>query len=181
MFVMTRQIVQTDDGKIGDNDRTIQVGRQLWTADSPGLNKRVRSLIETAQNQLGTENGKKYWKWYGYDKPVDWCGCFVSWCVFQAGFTETGSAPKFSYCQDGVRWFSERGLWIGSDSRPQAGMIVFFDWDDNGVCDHVGIVSQSGKEHISVIEGDSGGRCRENSYGRDEKTIMGYGCFAEKL
>ncbi len=83
MFVMTRQIVQTDDGKIGDNDRTIQVGRQLWTADSPGLNKRVRSLIETAQNQLGTENGKKYWKWYGYDKPVDWCGCFVSWCVLR--------------------------------------------------------------------------------------------------
>lgn len=181
IFVMAGQSEQTDYEGITETDSIIQVDRKLWNVDSRDLNEKICRLVETARNQLSEEKGKKYWRWYGYEKPVDWCGCFVSWCLFQAGLTEGGGAPKFSYCQDGVQWFSERGLWMASDSRPQAGMVVFFDWDGNGVSDHTGIVSESGTADIIVVEGDSGDRCRENTYDRDEKAIMGYGFFAEKL
>ena len=171
----------TESVAASGNSGIIRVNRWPESGETTGLNKKIVRLTETARKQLGEESGKKYWTWYGYENPVDWCGCFVSWCISQAGMTEAGGAPKFSYCQDGILWFSERGLWLPPDSSPRAGMIVFFDWDGNGVSDHVGIVSESGAESISVIEGDCGGRCTENSYAQDDKRIMGYGCYAEIL
>ncbi len=115
----------TESVAASGNSGIIRVNRWPESGETTGLNKKIVRLTETARKQLGEESGKKYWTWYGYENPVDWCGCFVSWCISQAGMTEAGGAPKFSYCQDGILWFSERGLWLPPDSSPRAGMIVF--------------------------------------------------------
>lgn len=59
-------------------------------------------IVEVAESQIGNIGGMKFWKWYGFTEPVDWCACFVSWCGEQCGYIDAEKMPKFSYCQDGV-------------------------------------------------------------------------------
>ena len=78
--------------------------------------------------------------------------------------------------------------WYGFDSHvdwcaifvswcaDQAGMIIFFDWDDDGVSEHTGIVEKYEDGLIYTIEGNSHDVCRRKWYAAEEKCIMGYGC-----
>lgn len=54
-------------------------------------------------------------------------------------------------------------------------MIIFFDWDGNGVSDHVGIVKACKDGKVYTIEGNSGDVCREMRYAVGSKYILGYG------
>ena len=78
--------------------------------------------------------------------------------------------------------------WYGFDSQvdwcaifvswcaDQAGMIIFFDWDDDGASEHTGIVEKYEDGLIYTIEGNSHDVCRRKWYAAEEKCIMGYGC-----
>ncbi len=128
-------------------------------------------IWEIAHSQVGNTGGKKYWSWYGFDNHVDWCACFVSWCVYKAGFDE----PKFSVCEEGKEWFEENERWQDKDMAPKAGMIIFFDSDGDKVPDHTGIVTNCKKGKIYTVEGNVGDKCKEKEYFYGEKTIIGYG------
>lgn len=54
-------------------------------------------------------------------------------------------------------------------------MIIFFDWNDDGRSDHVGIVEKCENEMIYVIEGNSGDACRRQRYPLGSGEIAGYG------
>ena len=97
-------------------------------------------MVMVAASQIGNEGGELYWRWYGFSAHVDWCAVFVSWCADQAGLLDNGSMPKFAVCDDGIRWFVEKGRWFNRNISPELGMIIFFDWDQDGRADHVGIV-----------------------------------------
>ncbi|MCI9639856.1 CHAP domain-containing protein [Anaerovoracaceae bacterium 41-7] len=133
------------------------------------------TIVEIAESQLGNVGGMKYWSWYGFETHVDWCACFVSWCADKAGYIEKGDAPKFSYCQDGVNWFISKKQWYSGKIEPKAGMIIFFDWNGNGVADHVGIVKGCKNDIVTTIEGNSGDQCKERQYAVGNGWIMGYG------
>ena len=133
-------------------------------------------LVAIAQSQIGNEGGEIYWRWYGFDSHVDWCAIFVSWCADQAGMLETDSLPKYAVCDEGIRWFIKKGKWYSRRIEPKAGMIIFFDWDDDGVSEHTGIVEKYEDGLIYTIEGNSHDVCRRKWYAAEEKCIMGYGC-----
>lgn len=133
-------------------------------------------LVAIAQSQLGNEGGEIYWRWYGFDSHVDWCAIFVSWCADQGGMLETDSLPKYAVCDEGIRWFIKKGKWYSRKIEPKAGMIIFFDWDDDGVSEHTGIVEKCEDGLIYTIEGNSHDVCRRKWYAAEEKCIMGYGC-----
>lgn len=89
-------------------------------------------IAATAKAEIGNEGGEKYWTWYGFEEKVDWCACFVSWCLNEAAkAAATGEAPKFAVCDDGIRLFIEQGLWYRKSIEPKIGMIIFFDWDND--------------------------------------------------
>ena len=113
-------------------------------------------LVTIAKSQLGSEGGQKFWSWYGFDSREEWCACFVSWCADQAGLIQSGAVPKFSLCTDGKNWFQNQGRWQGAGSMPSPGAIIFFDWDHDGTCDHVGIVERCDGTTVYTIEGNSG-------------------------
>jgi hypothetical protein len=52
---------------------------------------------------------------------------------------------------------------------------VFFDWDGDGVSDHVGIVESCDGSTVRTIEGNSDDACRRSAYGVGSPFIMGYG------
>ena len=137
-------------------------------------------LVAIAQSQLGNEGGEIYWRWYGFDSHVDWCAIFVSWCADQAGMLETDSLPKYAVCDEGIRWFIKKGKWYNRKIEPKPGMIIFFDWDNDGVSEHTGIVEKYEDGLIYTIEGNSHDVCRRKWYAAGDKCIMGYGCAIKK-
>ena len=56
------------------------------------------------------------------------------------------------------------------------GDIIFFDWENDGHSDHVGIVEKCENGIVYTIEGNStGDMCKQNSYVVDSAVIFGYG------
>ena len=137
-----------------------------------------QAIVEVALTQLGNEGGQPYWSWYGFDGRVEWCACFVSWCADQCGYIESGIIPKFSGCVDGANWFKGNGQWQDRNYEPQAGDIIFFDWEGDGETDHVGIVEKCENGVVYTVEGNSGDACRQNQYTVGSSFIYGYGCPA---
>ena len=111
------------------------------------------NIVKTAVNELG-KTGETYWNWYGFDHRVEWCCVFVSWVANQNGVLNT-KIPKFIWVKKGVDFYKEKEqLKFPKEYTPQMGDIIFFDWNQNGVIDHVGIVEKVEKGYVYSIEGN---------------------------
>ena len=133
-------------------------------------------IVEIASAQVGNKGGQPYWSWYGFKSRIAWCACYVSWCADQCGYIDAGIIPKFSLCSDGVAWFKKNGQWQDRNYVPQAGDLIFFDWEGDGRCNHVGIVEKCEDGVVYTIEGNSGNACKRQHYAVGSKKIFGYGC-----
>ena len=132
-----------------------------------------QELMGLAKQQVGNVGGYPYWSWYGFNSRVEWCACFVSWCYNQAGKSE----PRFAGCEwQGVPWFQSRGQWGARGYENIApGDAIFFDWDLDGVADHVGLVLGRDGSRVYTVEGNSGDACKIKSYDLNYQCIKGYG------
>lgn len=137
-----------------------------------------QAIVQVALSQEGN-GGDTYWSWYGFTSRVSWCACFVSWCGEQCGYLESGVMPKFSLCSDGVKWFQSKGQFKDGSYVPVEGDIIFFDWENDGSIDHVGIVESVSKGTVNTIEGNSGDAVRKRSYPVGDGRIYGYGIIIE--
>lgn len=134
-----------------------------------------QAIVEVALTQVGNQGGQPYWSWYGFDSRVEWCACFVSWCADQCGYIESGLVPKFAGCVDGANWFKSNGKWQDRTYEPRVGDIIFFDWEDDGTTDHVGIVEKCENGIVYTVEGNSGDACKQRQYPVGSSNIYGYG------
>ena len=133
------------------------------------------AMVAVAQTQIGNVGGYPYWNWWGYNDRVEWCAIFVSWVADQCGYLETGVLPKMEGVRPYVDWFIQRGQWQGRDYEPSPGDIIFFDWESDGLADHVGIVEKVENGLIYTVEGNSGDRCVENRYYLGSAPVYGFG------
>lgn len=159
----------------------------LWAQILKGIGSGSNELVNLALSQLGNKGGEKYWKWAGSKKRIAWCALFVSWCADKTGLRAAGKIPYFSFVGDGVHWFKSKGKWIkGSDVNSsnydeliRPGMLIFFDWEENGKRDghgdHVGIVIKVANGRIYTVEGNKGDAVAEGSYHVGSKDILGFG------
>lgn len=163
LFLGLYSIVLKDDGKDRINSSNID------TSD----------IVQVAQSQIGQVGGYPYWSWYGFDTRVSWCACFVSWSAEQCGYIEKGIIPKFAQCEnEGVKWFKDNNLWKDNTYIPNPGDIIFFDWENDGHCDHVGIVEKIENDYIYTIEGNTRGDVvQEEKYRFGQICIKGYGIY----
>lgn len=101
-----------------------------------------------------------------------WCAMFASYVLRSAGVK---SAGEFAYCPTWVNKFKSDKKW---GSAPSVGAVVFFDWNRDGLADHVGIVVKVGSTQVDVLEGNTtvdGARNRVAVQRRSKTLIMGYG------
>ena len=147
----------------------------LWSQVLYGITSGDGEIVSVALSQVGNVGGQPYWSWYGFNSRVEWCACFVSWCANECGYIENGIIPKFAGCIQGSEWFMERGQWQDGSFTPEAGSIIFFDWEGDGLTDHVGIVERVENGTVYTVEGNSGDACRQNSYSIGSSVIYGYG------
>jgi len=141
-----------------------------------------QAIVEVALTQLGNEGGQPYWSWYSFDSRVEWCACFVSWCADQCGYLESGIIPKFAGCVNGSNWFKGNGQWQDRNYEPQAGDIIFYDWENDGETDHVGIVEKCENGIVYTVEGNTSDTAHPNgdvvaqhSFPVGSSSIYGYG------
>jgi len=120
----------------------------------------MSKIVEVAEKEIGTtekplnSNKQKYGVWFGLN-GVAWCGEFVSWCYFMAGFPlpKIGFTKGFAGCQTAVAYFKKNNK---ITNKPIAGDIVFFDWNKDGRYDHTGIfVKWLNENEFESIEGNT--------------------------
>ena len=111
------------------------------------------NLVKTAQLQVGN-TGETYWEWYGFNHRVEWCCVFVSWLAHENGVLNK-AIPKFIWVKKGVDFYREKGwLKFPREYTPIPGDIIFYNWNNNLVIDHVGIVEKIENGYVYAIEGN---------------------------
>lgn len=147
----------------------------LWPKVVYGSDVGNSNVVAIALSQVGNIGGEPYWSWYGFNSRIEWCAVFVSWVYNQAGYLNI-AVPKFSTCHtQGVPWFKTFGLWREKGYVPKSGDIIFFDWEQDGHTDHVGIVEKSDGKDIYTIEGNSRDTVKKKKYSINSKYIYGFG------
>lgn len=141
---------------------------------------KVDDLIRIATAEIGTKedpmnsNKTKYGQWFELN-GFPWCGMFVSWCYWKAaiylptiGFVK----PGFASCQLAVSYFKQHKA---ITAKPIEGDLVFFDWNNDGRYDHVGIFIQKiDKDHFYTIEGNTS-KGNDSNGGQVMKRIRQFG------
>ncbi len=163
-----------------------------WEATLASANLSGRwpdDLLAIARTQLGygesptdfivDENGQqkgytRYGRWYG-SEYADWCAMYVSFCLHYAGVPKS-AFPQEAGCGSWVNALRSRGLYRApGEYAPKSGDLVFFDWQQNGQPDHVGIVEKADGSGLTVIEGNTGNGVQRDSYRLTDGTICGFG------
>jgi len=171
----------------------------VWAEDVIAIAKTQLGYVESSKNYIveskeeadGTieETAKgytRYGAWYG-DAYGDWCAMFVSFCL---DYADVEGMPLEAYCPtwieklsaEDVNLYHTTGAYI-----PEAGNLVFFDWDIDGESNHVGIVTavnsntEDGVMEIETIEGNSNNRVAAHTYPMTDETIMGFAALPYQL
>lgn len=138
----------------------------------------LQKLTAWFRAQLGTretgENNVVYNTFY-YGRDVSgpsfpWCCAFI-WC----GFNQTGLSSMFcngaktAFCPYVASWAKEHGQWVTSPYRP--GDILLYDFDGDGVADHIGFCVSYIGGYATAIEGNVQDKVAEVRRGTSQ--IMG--------
>ncbi|MCD7758095.1 MAG: leucine-rich repeat protein, partial [Clostridiales bacterium] len=158
----------------------------IWAEDVVAVAESQLGYTESTANFTLADDGEtrqgytRYGAWYG-NAYGDWDAMFASFCLYYAGVDE----EDFPEASGAYAWsveLNKLGLYEdAADTAPISGDLVFFDTDEDGKADHVGVVTEvnekSGK--LTVIEGDCEDAVTKNTYAADDSTIIGYGTVAE--
>ena len=117
---------------------------------------------------------------YALKLSDEWCAATVSSVAIKLGYTDI--IPTECSCQRMIEKFKEIGCFIEDESvTPEAGWVIFYDWNDNGVgdakgwADHTGIVEKVAGGIITVIEGNYNQKVARRNIKVNAKYIRGYG------
>lgn len=129
----------------------------------------ANDVLNVARKEIGysrwtdPEKGTKYGryfrdvlKWGSYygENGVPYCGMFVSWVFNKAGATCAGLPG--AYTPTMLNAGKQAGKAVATrDAKP--GDVVYFDWEGDGVTDHVGIVESNNGSYLTTIEGNTTG------------------------
>lgn len=112
-------------------------------------------LLSLAESHVG-EDGTTFWDWYfggGYvnGSSTPWCACFVSWCLDQLGVSCEGVPSSYVPSIQTAAADAGRAL---SPADAQPGDVLIFDWNGNGVGDHIGFCSVNHDGWMDTVEGN---------------------------
>lgn len=174
-----------------DNARYYVGNDGAWIeTPSEQVNKK-HLVLELARNHIGTEQydswqerlvqvyntGMRSYSGYYIHTWDDWCDVFISSIFQMAGVLDL--IQKEAYVPFHIHLFKNQGIWIGN-STPQSGDIVTFDWDEDGVADHIAFVEEVVNGKIVTLEGNThedggeGSRVLRKTHDMDSSVIFGY-------
>lgn len=103
---------------------------------------------------FGRAFAERHGEYFGYS-GVPYCDMLVTFCLREIGITNFDSA----YVPGRIATARARG-WLVLREKAQPGDLVCFDWDGDGVADHIGIVEIKYSWSFQTIEGNTSGSWR---------------------
>ena len=143
-----------------------------------GTRKGCQEVVDTALGQVGQSGGRPFWTYYGFTERVEWCACFVHWCMRHTPYASPHypNTSNNAGCVAVSEWFKSHSQWANRGTTDLvAGDTIFFDWEGDGVTDHIGIVIGTDGSTVYTVEGNSGDEVKINTYGINASVIYGYG------
>lgn len=128
---------------MSDLNKIIALGRQqVGVAEQPpGSN----NVIYNTDFYGGPVNGAAY----------PWCCAFIWWLFNKLGLSsEFCGGAKTAYCPFVVNYARNVGAWI-TDCRYQPGDILLYDWNNDGIADHIGLCISWDGVKGEAIEGNT--------------------------
>lgn len=103
-----------------------------------------------------------------------WCAAFVSAVGAALGLTAT-ILPECA-CDPMIALYKASGRWATTDriTMIQPGDLIFYDWDQNGSADHVGIIVDITASGYRVIEGNISDAVGYRTVARNYNLIRGF-------
>lgn len=122
----------------------------------------IDELISLAESQIGvteTPPGSNHvvynTEYYGSEvsgAAYPWCCVFIWWLFAHLGASDLFcGGTKTAYCPFVLNYAKEHGRFV---TNYQRGDLVLFDWDGDGVADHIGLVTGTSGASVLTIEGN---------------------------
>lgn len=114
-------------------------------------------LLKIAQKHLG-QGGARFRKFAGLPSGAAWCNAYVDYVANEGGVSKLYfNGKKETYCPHSIKWckanLAQIPLYL---SMPMD--IIYFDWEKNGVPNHIGFVrKRKSTGSILTIEGNTDG------------------------
>ena len=114
-------------------------------------------LLRIAQKYIG-QGGARFRKFCGLPGGAAWCNAFVDYIANEGGVSALYfNGKKETYCPTSIKWCNKNLALI----PPYLALpmdIIYFDWEKNGVPNHIGFVrSKKDTNTILTIEGNTNG------------------------
>lgn len=143
------------------------------------------SFSDLGGSSSGSSNYTEYGYWYGTQVAGSsggyyyaWCAYFISWCARQAGIpTSIISNASYACAGSDNGDFKNLTYYSRGSYTPQAGDLIFFDWDSvDGQWDHVEVVTAVSSSSVTTIGGNTGtNNVKERTWSLSYSEIQGYG------
>ena len=185
------------DGKMAtnqwvDNYRYYVGSDGAWLPNPSSKGNQKEILLDLARGYIGVEqfdsrhntmvniynSGKTSYSGYRVSAYDDWCDIFVSSLYQHSGLIDL--IDKEAYVPYHIRLLKNKGIWVGN-STPQPGDIITFDWNLDGLADHIAIVEKVEGDKVITIEGNTSDRNLDESkvvrksHKLSARYIIGYG------
>jgi len=149
----------------------------------------MNNMIETGKKYLnaGPELKRQLINYYNENcfqlvKPTrrykmnfndEWCAMFLSVIAHKSGM-KTGQFPfevsVFYMCELAKEW----GVYSTETGAVSVGDLIIYDWLNDGTYDHVGIVSEVGDTHLTVLEGNYKNTVAYRLVSRSSDSLKGF-------
>ena len=127
-----------------------------------------------------TLNGyTRYGGWYG-DPYGDWDAMFASFVLHYAGVEDLGSAADPNEWAKQIAQERPQRYKTAQEYTPGMGDLVFFDQDQDGEIDRVGLFLETTEDAWRVIEGNAEDMVSVISYAPGDGRIVAYGLISEE-
>lgn len=110
-----------------------------------------------------------------FDTSTPWCVRFARWVSEICYDVDSNDLSPSDSCMWSIRWLSQRNQF--KSNNPMIGDWVFFDWENDGLSDHVGVIVGIDlcNNLLSVIEGNVNDRIYLRRIALDDCRIFGFG------
>lgn len=114
-------------------------------------------LRKIAEKYLG-QGGAKFRKFCGLPSGAAWCNAYVDYIAYEGGVSALYfNGRKETYCPSSIKWcksnLAQVPLYMALPMD-----IIYFDWEKNGVPNHIGFVwDRKDSSSIYTIEGNTDG------------------------
>lgn len=125
-------------------------------------------MIEKILTWLDEQIGNKS-KDYGFN--TEWCALFVNKTLTTHGYNKLTGSSVYS-CTSQMERFKALNIWHDGAPTTNDPCLIYYDWDNSGDCDHVGIMINKTSATYITIEGNTmGDKWNNTSVNKMNRTV----------